>query len=74
VSFLNGSIAPYSSPLNVSARGPQYLKASGFPSPRHPGNLQAAFSLPLNGSIRGPWFLKIKEKAKTWIPDKRFRE
>jgi len=41
-SSLNGSIAPYSSPLNVSARGPQYLKT--------------------------------KEKAKAWIPDKRFRE
>jgi hypothetical protein len=50
LSFLNGSI-----------RNPNYLraKASGFPSPRHPGNLQAAFSLPLNASIRGPWFLKV---------------
>ena len=47
------------SPLNGSTRGPQYLKASGFPPPRHPGNLQAVFSLPLNASIRGPWFLKV---------------
>jgi len=64
------------SPLSGSIRNLNYLRAKnfGFPPPRHPGNLQAAFSLPLNGSIRGPWFLKIKEKAKTWIPDKRFRE
>jgi len=76
LSFLNGSI-----------RNPNYLraKASGFPSPRHPGNFRAAFSLPLNGSItlrssprqsssRGPQYLKTKEKAKTWIPNKRFWE
>jgi len=52
---------------------------------RHPGNLQAVFSLPLNASItlrssprqslsRGPQSLKSKEKAKAWIPDKKFRE
>jgi len=23
---------------------------------------------------RGPWYLKTKEKAKAWIPDKKFRE
>ena len=53
----------------------------------HPGDFRAVFSLPLNGSItlrssprqslsRGPQstVFKTKEKAKTWIPDKRFRE
>jgi len=45
--------------LNGSTRGPQYLKAFGFPPPRHPGNLQAGVHK----------YLKTKEKAKTWIPD-----
>jgi len=39
-------------------------KKHGFPPPRHPGNLQAGVH-----SIEKP-----KEEAKTWIPDKKFRE
>jgi hypothetical protein len=54
---------------------------------RHPGDFRAAFSLPLNASTtpfssprqflsRGlqSTVFKTKEKAKTWIPDKKFRE
>jgi len=51
---------------------------------RHPGDFRAVFSLPLNVFIasyssprqslsRGPQYLKTKEKAKTWMPDKRFQ-
>jgi len=29
---------------------------------------------PLNAPIRGPQSFKPKKKAKTWIPDKKFRE
>ena len=75
-SFLNVSIIPKSLIPECLYQESKLFKSKkhGFPSPRPPGNLQAAFSLPLNASIRGPWFLKTKEKAKAWIPNKRFWE
>jgi len=50
--------ASVSSPLNGSIRNPNYLraKASGFPPPRHPGNLQAG--------VHSPQYLKTKGKSK----------
>ena len=56
---------PYSSPRQSLSRGPKAFKNQkkkqklGFPPHRHPGNLQAGVQKRL----------KIKEKAKTWIPD-----
>jgi hypothetical protein len=52
---LSASIAPYPSPLSVSTRGPQYLKAFGFPI-KDFGNDGGA-SL-LNGSTRSLQCLK----------------
>ena len=69
---LNLSIAFCSSPLNASIVPlsviPEWFyqeskllkgKKLGFPSPRHPGNLQAGVHK----------YLKTKEKPKAWIPD-----
>ncbi len=62
---LSASIAPYPSPLSVSTRGPQYLKAFGFPI-KDFGND--------GGGITPEWFYEESTVLKSfWIPDKIFQ-
>ena len=58
LSFLNGSIAPYSSPRRLPSRGPQYLKAYGclIKDFRH-DKKEGSF---LNVSTRGLNYLKTR--------------
>jgi hypothetical protein len=60
-SFLNVSIIPKSLIPECLYQESKLFKSKkhGFPSPRHPGNLQAGVHK----------YLKTKEKPKAWIPD-----
>ena len=63
--FLNGSVILLSSPLSASTRGPQYLKAFGFPI-KDFGND--------GGGITPEWFYEESTVLKSfWIPDKIFQ-
>ena len=81
LSFLNGSIAPYSSPRRLPSRGPQYLKAYGclikdFRHDKKEGSFLnvsiAPYSSPRQFLSRGPQYLKPKKKQKHGFPTKTF--
>ena len=50
------------------------VKNLGLPRKRNHELAMTPFSSPRQSLSRGPQYWKTKEKAKTWIPDKRFRE